>query len=1042
MLKKLLFLIVRLFEAAFVSLLFALCILIYRLNEAPIPLEFLRKYVVANFSFEERGIRAEVDSIVLTLQKELNPIGVRVYGFRIKDNEEKLTLLDVPEASLNFSWLAFFKGELLPKEMKLYGSSVQLPTRLFKEGQLQTDTPVVEQGFSSLRLFLQENYFEHFERIQFENAKIALLEKNKRPAVFWPDLNVDITRDKNRLFFKTDFQIRQGRERKKFEVAADYDFFTRSLNLSFSFDPFVPSTFKNVLPFLSQFTATTEGSFSFHAPLPKSFTLSDIPALAQATDMSLTLSKGFVPILYNDEIFYIDKMRLHSSYSPKEDAYFLKEFSLSSYELSLLVSGVFYNASGFSDASKEPPTGLLQAKGNFLSIKQLLTLWPKVLAADPRDWLAAHFKQATFKDLDFTFHISGTSGNDFLFPTKLEGSASVEDASLTYLDGMPGVENAYGKAAFALDSIDIHLERARTYDLKLKPGSRVHLFDLTKDTPQISVDLKGTGPLSDAIRLIDSPKLKLADDIGISPDQVTGDADVNFFLNVPIDENITEKDATIRVSASATDVNVFRIFNMPYSIDRGNLLLNLSEKGLLTINADAYLEKTIPISFFLKSSIYDAKQLSEAEIMAFVTQEDFKLFGLHFIGIQDIVPVYVSLLIDHAKDTKRISVFSDLTETPLDLFFPLYSKEKDTPAGVTATALVDKKGIQGSFFLESGTDILFNGAFSFDRHWDLDRLSLSQLYPDARLNLYLEDDRSLHFILSGKTFKMDLFPFADYLSTLPIFIKETSAPPSFFEAVVDFDSLYLSKTGKPFHDVSAILFFEDGRLAEGDVSAFFDGEQLILPFQQQPDGSVTFGTKVKNIAGLLSRIDVLPFIVSGDLSISGQIAPSGSIKGAFSAKHITMKDPPLLVSVLSKASLTALVQAISGSDIPFDTGALFTFNDSVLAIQKSYLRGAGMGMLQTGSFNFETGRMNIRGSIIPAYSVNSLPGRIPILGLLFSGAEEGGGLFAMTYRVKGPFKKPDISINPLSFLAPGIFRAFFTGDDPLDSIPPEAIPSE
>jgi hypothetical protein len=62
-------------------------------------------------------------------------------------------------------------------------------------------------------------------------------------------------------------------------------------------------------------------------------------------------------------------------------------------------------------------------------------------------------------------------------------------------------------------------------------------------------------------------------------------------------------------------------------------------------------------------------------------------------------------------------------------------------------------------------------------------------------------------------------------------------------------------------------------------------------------------------------------------------------------------------------------------------------------------------------------------------------GRIPVLGRLFS-PEEGGGLFAVSYRMRGPLKDPQTSINPLAALTPGFLRGIFgIGQEPAGQAP-------
>ena len=84
--------------------------------------------------------------------------------------------------------------------------------------------------------------------------------------------------------------------------------------------------------------------------------------------------------------------------------------------------------------------------------------------------------------------------------------------------------------------------------------------------------------------------------------------------------------------------------------------------------------------------------------------------------------------------------------------------------------------------------------------------------------------------------------------------------------------------------------------------------------------------------------------------------------------------------------------------------------------------GTSVGITLRGKMT--TDNVDLEGSVVPAYAINSLLGNVPLVGTLFSG-EKGGGLFGVTYTVKGPLKNAEFNFNPASLLAPGIFRRLF-----------------
>jgi hypothetical protein len=71
----------------------------------------------------------------------------------------------------------------------------------------------------------------------------------------------------------------------------------------------------------------------------------------------------------------------------------------------------------------------------------------------------------------------------------------------------------------------------------------------------------------------------------------------------------------------------------------------------------------------------------------------------------------------------------------------------------------------------------------------------------------------------------------------------------------------------------------------------------------------------------------------------------------------------------------------------------------------------------------------LKGSLVPACGVNSVLSNIPLLGDILA-SKKGEGILSATYSATGNMEQPNISTNPLSMLAPGIFRRLFQGHIP------------
>ena len=68
--------------------------------------------------------------------------------------------------------------------------------------------------------------------------------------------------------------------------------------------------------------------------------------------------------------------------------------------------------------------------------------------------------------------------------------------------------------------------------------------------------------------------------------------------------------------------------------------------------------------------------------------------------------------------------------------------------------------------------------------------------------------------------------------------------------------------------------------------------------------------------------------------------------------------------------------------------------------------------------------MDLKGTIVPAYAINSALGRIPLMGTS-SSPERGGGLVSVAYTVRGPRAEPLGHRQSALSLTPGFLRGIF-----------------
>ncbi|MDP9137875.1 MAG: hypothetical protein M3N38_06825, partial [Pseudomonadota bacterium] len=117
----------------------------------------------------------------------------------------------------------------------------------------------------------------------------------------------------------------------------------------------------------------------------------------------------------------------------------------------------------------------------------------------------------------------------------------------------------------------------------------------------------------------------------------------------------------------------------------------------------------------------------------------------------------------------------------------------------------------------------------------------------------------------------------------------------------------------------------------------------------------------------------------------------------------------------------------------------FSTDQNFVRIGDSLIQGAELGASAQGVIRKQDGALDIGGTVIPAYAINAALGEFPILGEILTGGK-GQGVFGMNFALRGTMADPQLVVNPVSALAPGIFRHIFGAGGPPPSSRKSAAP--
>ena len=131
-----------------------------------------------------------------------------------------------------------------------------------------------------------------------------------------------------------------------------------------------------------------------------------------------------------------------------------------------------------------------------------------------------------------------------------------------------------------------------------------------------------------------------------------------------------------------------------------------------------------------------------------------------------------------------------------------------------------------------------------------------------------------------------------------------------------------------------------------------------------------------------------------------------------------LKELPALTKILTLASLQGIADILSGEGVRFDEFEMsFKNKKDLMDIEEIYAIGPAISILMDGYIQGDN-LISLRGTLVPATTINKFVGSIPILGDILVGKKTGEGVFGVSFKIKGSPKNLKTTVNPIKTLTP------------------------
>ncbi len=691
--------------------------------------------------------------------------------------------------------------------------------------------------------------------------------------------------------------------------------------------------------------------------------------------------------------------------------------------------GEAYGQASFAFTGTHDPAMFLILRVPKMPVAEVKQFWPITASHSARKIAIERVVGGMVEDgrIELNVQADRVGGAEPLRSGELAISAKVSGARVDTVGDIPPLRGASGTivvdgidTTIALESGTVYLPSGRTASLT---GATLALDD-PKSKPFFGdLALTASGPADAIAELIGLKPIGAMALVPVSPADISGDvsgsAKIRFPIAVDGEKPAVAYDVALDFKglSIAKPVEGQRITDGTGRISVNNRRAEVTAKAKLNgIAADIKLVE--PVGGGGVEPVRNVALSLDDETRAKIAP-----------GLNTVLkgPVFIDLV---GSRKSGDTVVADLTNAEVDLAFAGWTKSAGIPATAGFTMKRDGKtvsirdfSLKGKTFAISGEIDISNGALSSAR---LASVRLNR--ADSVAVSVKRDGKGYNVTVEGEALDIRSL-IKQAKNAFDHTAKRTKDAPFRLRASV---KRLTGFNGEILQNVVIDYSGQGARIDRLQINAASKSGGAIVLENLVRGGKRRVQLESTDAGAVLRFLDIYPRMTGGRISVALASESDGALGGTVEARDFTIVNEPRLSSLVSKPSrdgsrsLSATLRKdIDTSRVDFDQGSFaIRKGTGYLLIDKGILRGSLIGTTFEGTLYDKAGAMDISGTFMPAYGLNRLFGEIPILGeILGNGSDQG--LIGITYRLAGPAKNPNVLVNPVSIIAPGIFRQIF-----------------
>ncbi len=724
--------------------------------------------------------------------------------------------------------------------------------------------------------------------------------------------------------------------------------------------------------------------------------------------------------------FMIDGVKVRARFDPARRLISVDQFVAKSGKA--LVQGV-----ASIEVTPQGPYLALAAEGENIPIAVAKQAWPITLIPPARSWVIKNIKAGTVDTISYVASIRppafnhrdpdpGWSGDDMRAEMTFSGGAVTPFGDLPEITGIEGtltVENE----VLTVSAVNGVATSANGGEVTLPEGT-FQIYELTRrDGKTATVTATVEGEAEDLGAVANAEPLSVIDRAGLKQGGASGTGSLDVIASFPLADGVNLEDVDWRATG---ELNEFTDANpiMGHTIENADLQID-ADPEQVTITGNGTLDG-LRADIDLLVPLGESGVAGKQDVVVSVTAEQLKEKG---IDLTAFLSGPLTLDVTGVSDGQKFSV--DLRQARLQLQALGWEKAKGVPAKATFKLVETEDQQQIRDFQLETEGATVAGSMRLSKAGEL----VDAVFNTFRLRPGDDADVEMHRAADGRydiVFTGASFDGRGLIQSLTS-PGGSQGAGDFAEgariaATIDRVTGFNNQTLQGFSGK-----IETGRegLRTADISGLMNGRSEFEFKVTEQGGSQLANGQFADTGATLKFLDFYERMQGGRGVINVAMADEDSWAGNFQVRSLRITEDPAIKRIRERERSNPdpdqpiLATRETDGSANFDTLDInFTREGDTLTIIRGALQGNVLGGTVAGTVNLAEQTLSLSGTFVPIYALNNFFAKIPILGFALGG-NSGEGLIGVTYRLSGSLSDPVLTVNPVSAIAPGIFRKMF-----------------